>query len=436
MSLAQVTHRISTARSHNHQPFQTIIEKKRLLKLKEFRSQMKRLPSIQQKIWQKIQKKPWILTIVTCLLVVILWQAPVVKPANNKALQGTWMTHLGVSLMYHSSRLDDTIADLAKHKINTLYPAVWNHGHTLFRSEVVKRAGGSDRNPWANLAMPFSDAFGGLVTQADRQNIRLIPWFEYGLMIPLDSEIIKRHPTWLTQQKNGQKTDLPTVKNPFPHPIASLRHAIIGREQGWLNPFHPEVQEFLISMIVEVVKDYPVAGIQLDDHFALPIEYGYDPDTIKLYQTEHSGQLPGNPTEAQWMRWRADRLTELMARIHKAIKSVRQDAILSLSPNTADYAYRKSLQDWPRWVKMGLVDEVIVQLYRPSLESLKTELEDTRLKTIAQTVPLSIGLYTGPFKGAKAKKQIDQEVSTVRSAGYAGTAFFCWETTFWIFRGR
>ncbi len=389
-----------------------------------------------QKLLQKIQKKPWILTIVTFALVVILWQAPVVKPSGDKSLRGTWMTHLGVSLMYHSTRLDDTIADLAKHNINTLYPAVWNHGHTLFKSDVVKRAGGSDRNPWVNLALPFNDVFGGLVTQADRQSIRLIPWFEYGLMIPLDSEIAKRHPNWLTQQQNGEKTDRPTVKNPFPSPIASLRQAIIGQEQGWLNPFHPEVQAFLTDMIAEVVKDYPVAGIQLDDHFALPIEYGYDPYTLRLYQAEHSGQLPGNPNEARWMRWRADRFTQLMAKIHKAVKSVNPNAIVSLSPNTADYAYRKSLQDWTRWVKMGLLDEVIVQLYRPNLTSLQTELDDPGLQNVAKNIPLSVGLYTGPFNGAKAKKRIDQEVEAVRSAGYAGTSFFCWETTFWIFRGQ
>jgi uncharacterized lipoprotein YddW (UPF0748 family) len=385
--------------------------------------------------YHTLRQKPWITAVITCLFIVALWQAPVVERSIDRTLRGTWMTHLGVSLMYYSTRLDDTVADLAQHNINTLYPAVWNHGHSLFSSQVVKKAGGRDRNPWVTLPIPFTDPFAGLIAQTQRQNIRLIPWFEYGLMIPLDAEIAKQHPNWLTQKSNGSQTDAPTPKSAFPNPIASLRKAVIGSDQGWLNPFHPEVQKFLTDFIVEVVKNNAVAGIQLDDHFALPIDYGYDPYTVKLYQAEYPGEMP-EPSNPTWMKWRADRLTDFMARIHKAVKSVNKDAIVSLSPNAPDYAYRKSLQDWTRWVKMGLVDEVIVQLYRPSLASLQTELDSGTLQSMAQKVPVAVGLYTGPFNNAKSVKQLEKEVEAVRSAGYAGTSFFCWETTFWIFRGR
>jgi uncharacterized lipoprotein YddW (UPF0748 family) len=362
----------------------------------------------------KIRKKPWTIAVIVCLLVMLLWPAPVVKSTTSTTLNGTWMTHLGASLMYYSTRLDDTIADLAKHKINTLYPAVWDSGHTSFNSRVMQQAGGRHRNPWINLPIPFSDSMAGLVKETQRQSIRLIPWFEYGLMIPIDADIIKPHPDWLTR---------------------SPADPLLDRKQGWLNPFHPEVQQFLIDLMVEVVTNYKVAGIQLDDHFGLPIEYGYDPYTIALYQAEHQGKKPPNdPANPDWVKWRADRLTQFMARISSAVKATGQDKIVSLSPNTADFAYRTSLQDWPRWVKMGLLDEVIVQLYRPNLESLQAELDRPNLRAIAQQVPVSIGLYTGPFNNAKPAKQITREVEAIRSAGYAGTSFFCWETTFWLFR--
>ncbi len=391
-----------------------------------------------QDLWKKIlkprPKKRLIQTMIACCLAIVLWPAPVVNNLDRTALNGTWMTHVGVSLMYYSTRLDDTIADLARHKINTLYPAVWNHGHTLFSSQVVKKAGGSDRNPWVNLPLPWSDPMAGLVTQTQRQHLRLIPWFEYGLMIPSDAEIIKRHPTWLTQAQDSRGKSNRTL---FPNPIQSLRQSVLGRDQSWLNPFHPDVQQFLTDLMVEVVTKYSVDGIQLDDHFALPIEYGYDPYTIALYQADHQGQSPPyDPHHPEWMKWRADRITQLMARMSKAVKAVRQDAIVSLSPNAADYAYRRSLQDWPRWVELGLLDEVIVQLYRPDLTSLQSELDRAELKAMIQKVSLAIGLYTGPFKQAKSASQIKQEVQAVRSAGYTGISFFSWETTFGLFRGK
>ena len=126
------------------------------------------------------------------MLVLIFWEAPVVKKTNRTELSGTWITHLGTALMYYSTRLDETVAELAQQGITTIYPAVWNHGHSLFSSQVIQKAGGSVRNPWVNLPVPFSDPLLGLVRQTRRQQLRLIPWFEYGLMIPTDSDIDRK----------------------------------------------------------------------------------------------------------------------------------------------------------------------------------------------------------------------------------------------------
>ena len=394
-----------------------------------------KLGSIWTAIWAAMRKKPWAIAVVSWLLVLILWEAPVVKKTARTELSGTWITHLGTSLMYYSTRLDETVAELAQQGITTLYPAVWNHGHTLFDSRVIQKAGGSARNPWVNLPIPFSDLLSGLVTQTRRQQLRLIPWFEYGLMIPTDSEIIKRHPDWLTQRQDGRISDFPTSQPfDFMNPLASLRRLVLGNAQGWLNPFHADVQQFLIDLMVEVVTRYPVDGIQLDDHFGLPIEYGYDPYTVGLYQFEHQGDRPGDASNPEWMKWRAEKFTEFMIRIHKAVKAARRNAIVSLSPNSADYAYRTSLQDWAKWVDLNLLDEVVVQLYRPTLTSLQAELDNPSLQSLSKKVSIGIGLYTGPFNKAKSTIQIKREVEAVKASGYAGTSFFCWETTFWIFR--
>lgn len=317
-------------------------------------------------------------------------------------MRGIWMTNLGAALMFYTTRLDETVAEIAKYNLNTLYPAVWNRGGTLYPSSVIKRAGGGS-------SLPFPDVVAGLVAQAHRQHLRIIPWFEYGLMIPANSTIARSHPEWLTHTNH--------------------------QGQAWLNPVHPQVQQFLTDLIVEVVERYPVDGIQLDDHFAFPVELGYDAYTTKLYQAEHQGRKPpADFTDTEWMAWRAAYLTALMNKIVKAVKLVRPDAIVSLSPHPPRFAYSKYLQDWTRWVELGLLDEVVVQLYRAELATLESELYG-ELHALRRAVPMSIGLYTGPFRAAKPITAIQQEVEAVRQAEYAGVAFFCWETTLWIFKG-
>lgn len=356
------------------------------------------------------------LLILTLLwLVLSVWQAPVVRlgKLDTRELRGVWMTNFGSALMYYTTRLDEVMAHIAEHRLNTIYPAVWNRGYTLHPSTITLLAGGWSRNPLTSLPLlPFQDALSGLVHQAHRQHLRLIPWFEYGLMLPPQSPIARKHPDWLTTTQSGSKGN------------------------GWLNPFHPQVQQFLVDLIVEVVQRYPVDGIQLDDHFGLPIEFGYDPYTIKLYQNDHSGKNPpSDPADPEWMKWRAERLTQLMGNIANAVNDVRPETVVSLSPHAPNFAYQKYLQDWTRWVKLGLVDEVVVQVYRQDLAALKAQLYNGGFRTLRQFVPVSIGLYTGSVLAAKKIQPLYREVEAVRAAGYNGLSFFCWETTFWLFKG-
>jgi uncharacterized lipoprotein YddW (UPF0748 family) len=375
-----------------------------------------------------------LLGLLTWYLVISVWQAPIVHPTAhpNPKLRGVWMTHLGAAAMFQTTQLDETIAQLAQQQVNTLYPAVWNQGHTLHSSAAMVAAGDAQRrNPWLYLPwVPQPDVLTHLAQQTQRQHLRLIPWFEYGLMIPIDAALIRQHPDWLTTTQTGQA--VPAPEAPTAHPIGQIRRAIIGRDQAWLNPFHPEVQQFLVALITEVAKRDGVAGIQLDDHFGLPIEFGYDAYTVGLYKASHKGQAPPtNPADPAWVKWRADRLTDLMGQIVRSVQQAKPNAVISLSPNLPEFAYRTSLQDWAEWVRRDWLDEVIVQVYRPDIASFTAVLDRPDLQKLAQQVPLSIGLYTGPWLKPKPRSQVQQEIQAVKQRPYAGMAFFCWESTFW-----
>jgi uncharacterized lipoprotein YddW (UPF0748 family) len=154
-----------------------------------------------------------LLGILTWYLVISVWQAPIVNPVAtpHSKLRGVWMTHLGAALMFQTTQLDETIAQLAQQQVNTLYPAVWNQGHTLHSSAVMAAAGDAQKhNPWLYLPIvPQPDILTHLAQQTRRQHLRLIPWFEYGLMIPIDAAIIRQHPDWLTTTRSGQTVIAP-----------------------------------------------------------------------------------------------------------------------------------------------------------------------------------------------------------------------------------
>ena len=387
--------------------------------------------------------KRGVIALLSFWLVICFWQAPVVYPQQTlerspQEIRGIWMTDAASALMYTSTRADEVLANLAKHHLNTLYPAVWDRGYTLYPNRVTQLAGGKRRDPLLAFPfLPFQDALKGLTHQAHRQHLRLIPWFEYGLIIPASSPIATAHPDWLTINHAGELVAKPLTPDArFPKSLQNLQLEWVGGNWAWLNPCHPEVQQFLVDLIVDVVKRYPVDGIQLDDHFGLPVDFGYDAYTTALYKQEHSGSNPPNePKNSEWMRWRAAHITQLFEKISTAVKAENPEAIVSLSPNPPAFSYREYLQDWPTWVKNGWVDEVIVQVYRDSIEGLNSSLYNDGYDYLAQTAPVGIGLYTGPFVGARSIEDIVPQVEAVKTAGYSGVAFFSWETTLWFFKG-
>ncbi len=119
-----------------------------------------------------------IIVLLSWFIIVFFWQAPVVKHSGTKhqQLRGVWITNYGTSLSYHTTRLDEVVGNIAKHHLNTIYPAVWNRGYTLYPSTIAKNAGGLKQDRLTSF--PYEDLLSSLIYQTHRQNLRLIPWFE------------------------------------------------------------------------------------------------------------------------------------------------------------------------------------------------------------------------------------------------------------------
>ncbi|MFB8788926.1 MAG: family 10 glycosylhydrolase [Potamolinea sp.] len=343
------------------------------------------------------------------------------KPDQAKAeLRGVWLTNIDSKVLFSQAGVTDAIQQLSKLNFNTVYPTVWNWGYTLYPSKVAEKEIGravklvtpTDPSLDPELGVKGRDMLKEMVDQGHQKGMRVIPWFEFGFMAPADSELAKRHPNWLTQNNKGEKI----WKE--------------GNDQRvWLNPFHPEVQKFIQDLVIEIVGNYDVDGIQFDDHFGLPSEFGYDNFTVQLYKQEHQGKAPpSNPQDAEWVRWRANKITDLLTQTFRAIKNTKQKAIVSVSPNPQQDSYQFFLADWANWERRGLVEELIVQIYRDNFNTFISELEKPEVKLARSHIPVSIGILSGLKNKPVSLSQIQKQVEAVRSRGFAGVSFFFYET--------
>ena len=71
---------------------------------------------------------------------------------------------------------------------------------------------------------------------------------------------------------------------------------------------------------------------------------------------------------------------ELLTQIVSAVKSVRHDCLISISPNPLNFSRTRYLADWQHWADLGLIDELILQVYRDRLAAFKLDLPNQRLE--------------------------------------------------------
>lgn len=361
----------------------------------------------------KSKQRTWFLVLLGLgLAVMLLGYLPLVasQPILKTEVRGIWLTNVDSDVLFSRDRLSDAVQRLARLNFNTIYPTVWNRGYTLYPSTVAERVVGRLVDP--NPGLQGRDMLAELVEQSHQQGLSVIPWFEFGLKAPANSELVRRHPDWITYRRNARRVVKGNKNN-----------------QVWLNPFHPFVQRFIVNMIAEIVSKYDVDGIQIDDHFSLPLDLGYDTFTAGLYQRENRGKRPPrNPRNPAWMRWRANKITELMTQIYQAVKTRKPNCLVTLSPNSQDYAYQTSLQDWRIWEQRGLVEEVVLQLYRDDLKTFVKELERPELRAVLRRTPVSVGILAGLKKRPVPIKRIQQQVQAVRDRSFAGVSFFFYES--------
>ncbi|NRB64870.1 MAG: family 10 glycosylhydrolase [Saprospiraceae bacterium] len=292
-----------------------------------------------------------------------------------------------------------------------MYVVTWNRGYTLYPSQIMADQFGILIDP----ALAGRDPLAELIELAHKRNIEVIAWFEFGFASSYQDttggHLIQRNPNWAARDMHGNLVS----KNGF----------------QWLNAFDFEVQNFIQSLMEEVVQNYDVDGIQGDDRLpAVPSTSGYDSLTVSQYRAAHQGQFPpANPKDTLWVEWRAQQLIIFMQNLSQDLRALDPDLTLFFSPSIYPWSKFEYLQDWPTWVREGWIDEIIPQIYRYDIAAYQKELDKILGSQVSKEnhhlifpeVLLKVGDYYAP------DRLLHQMIEANRNAGLKGEIFFFYE---------
>ncbi len=328
-------------------------------------------------------------------------------------LRAVKITNVDSQVMFEDERIAEAMDFLASVGINTIVPVVWNSNsangdYPLYPSAVFERYFGTSIHP----RFAGRDVLERIVIEAHRNGMEVLPWFEMGFSTSYSQNgghILQKYPDWALRDKTGKLV----VKNGF----------------DWMSNIHPGPQALIREMTEEVVINYDVDGIEYSDRIpAMPYEGGYEPYTVALYQKEHGGvNPPDDSKDPAWLRWRADKLNAWFRSVREVVKKHGAHVTVAASPSLYPWAYAEYLQDSPTWMKDGIADEVIPQLYRYNLNDYAKELN--------LSLPYYSSYHSKYYAGVLMKvgsylisaEYLLKLIETNRAKGVMGEVYFFYE---------
>lgn len=336
-----------------------------------------------------------------------------VKVQDGKSIEmkGVWLTNVASKALHSKENIINTVKLCDSLGFNNIFVVTWNDAHTIYPSKIMRSFTGLE----IDTVFAGRDPLKELIEEAHKAGIKVHAWFEFGFSCSYKQEdggnIIKLKPHWAAKDVNGKLVS----KNGF----------------QWMNAFDPEVQRFVTSLIMEVVNNYDIDGIQGDDRLpALPSSGGYDAYTTKLYQSEHSGKMPPKyEKDYDWVKWRSGKLTNYLKSLYGEVKNAKPNVIVSMAPSIYPWCELEYLQDWPTWVNMGIVDMVIPQVYRYKHSSYEYELQKIVSQQVAPQFHSKLfpGILLQVDDYNPSLGMLDSMIQTNRNLGLKGEVHFFYE---------
>ncbi len=341
-------------------------------------------------------------------------------PYIENELKGTWIRPTEKNI-YEVRRTLDSMQAIG---INSIFLETYFHGYTIFPSKTMRSYNFTEQNP---IFAGF-DPLKAYVTEAHARNMKVHVWFEsfyVGNKHPNNdpNSILSIKPEWGNKNKaNAAKQGYVT------HPVEHNGY--------FLDPANPEIHNFLVLVVKEIISNYGVDGINLD-YIRYPsaqkaTSAGYEASNwgYTSYAREEFKKLYGvDPInigykDDMWYKWNEYRQNKITIYLSKMRKAARNKAVLS-AVVFPDYktALETKQQNWIKWTNGDYLDAIT-----PLILTADDALFEIMLKEIKTKISSGTTIYPGLFVGFMEGETEDllKQINVSRSLKSSGVILFDW----------
>lgn len=226
-----------------------------------------------------------------------------------------------------SNEIDQIIEDCVLLNINTIYLHTTSFTDAFYDSKIYPK----------NSIVKDVDPLKIFIEKAHKKNIRVEAWInpmrsvkEDEINTLNDSFIVKQ---WIVQ--NDER-----IRN------------VEGRY--YLNPAYSEVQDLIVSVVEEIINNYTVDGIHMDDYF-------YPEGADEHFDSIAYSMLSEGKSISEFRKGNVNQLVE---KIYKTVKEKNNDLVFGISPSgNIEYSRDRIYGDISAWIEAGTIDYLVPQIY-------------------------------------------------------------------------
>lgn len=344
------------------------------------------------------------------------WDGQSLYPNDSDEMRAVWITQFELNPIRSPSESSfrSSFADMMKNcadfGLNTVFVQVRPNGDSFYPSLIY---------PWSVYVNGAAgegvsyDPLAIMVEQAHRYHLKIHAWIN----------------PYRLQPENHMKSISDTYQTRKWYDLSSSSDRVVTLSGiCYLNPGYAEARELIVEGVKEIVSNYQVDGIHIDDYFYPTTEQSFDK---KAYAINGKGKSLDE--------FRFDNVNQTIQGIYTAIKELKPDVVFGVSPagNMANNT-TKLYADTKKWTaNTGYLDYIIPQIYwnyeHPSLPFGATLTEwnasitVSGIKIVSGLAPYKIDRGEWDSCGAILAKMV---TDSRKQSHYGGVAFYNYSALF------
>jgi uncharacterized lipoprotein YddW (UPF0748 family) len=336
------------------------------------------------------------------------------------------------------------VASAREHGFNTLLVQVRGRGDAYY-------LGGIEPRP-ADLRSQLDtfDPLEAVIEQARAAGLRVHAWVNVNLVssaadLPTArAHVVYRHPAWLMVPRDIAQ-ELAAIEPGNPSYIGKLarwtRTHSAEAEGLYSSPIIPAAAEYTEAVVRNIARRYAIDGIHFDYTRYPSDRFDYSRAAVREFRSAVRPRLAAAtrrtldaedavdlfaypdalPTE--WRSFRIARLTALVGRLQRAVKTERPQALVTVAagPDRLE-AYNRRLQDWGAWLDAGFIDAICPMAYTTEPELFAEQISAAREAAGSHAVWAGIGAYR------LSPSVTIENILTARRLGAKGVVLFSYDS--------